>query len=99
MAKRSVCRNAFRRPFALYAMKAHHDHNQHGQDELLKLFGSSKDISDSLLDQWSVQADVLGTKAIGAVLSPRTRETADGCATYRKGGRGSGAGGRIECGC
>ncbi len=82
MAKRAVSRSAFRGLFALYALKAHHDHNQDGEDRILKLFGSSKDIPDSLLDLWTDRADALGTEAVGAVLSPRTHEIADGSAVY-----------------
>lgn len=82
MAMRTVSRDAFRGLFALHALKAHHDHKQDGADRLLKLFGSSNDISDSLLALWSGRADVLGTEAVGAVLSPRTRELADGQARY-----------------
>jgi hypothetical protein len=82
MAKPAVSRDAFRGLFALYAAKAHHDNKHDGEYRLLKLFGSSEDIPDSLLDLWSDRAEVLGTDTIGTILTPRTREIADGGATY-----------------
>ena len=82
MAKPAVSRDAFRGLFALYAAKAHHDNKRDGEYRLLKLFGSSEDIPDSLLDLWSDRAEVLGPDTIGTILTPRTREVADGGATY-----------------
>ncbi len=82
MAKPAVSRDAFRGLFAFFAAKAHHDHMLEGEYRLLKLFGSSEDIPDGLLDLWSDRADVLGSETVGSILSPRAREVADGRANY-----------------
>ncbi len=50
MVKPVVSGDAFRGLFALYAAKAHHDHQHDGEHRLLKLFVSTKDIPDYLLE-------------------------------------------------
>lgn len=82
MAKPAVSRDAFRGLFALYAVKAHHDHKHDAEHRLLRLFGSSEDIPDGLLDLWSDHTNVLGPETVGSILTPRAREIADGRASY-----------------
>ena len=62
MGKPVVSREAFRGLFAFYAAKAHHDHESAGEQCLLRLFGSVKDIPDRLLQQWSDRVELLGPK-------------------------------------
>jgi hypothetical protein len=76
MAKRAVSRDAFRGLFAFYAAKAHRDHNAEGEEQLLRLFGSAKDIPDGLLQKWSETAALRGSEAIGSVMEPLARGTA-----------------------
>ena len=82
MAKPAVSRDAFRSLFALYVLKAYHDHKHDGEHRLLKLFGSSDDIPNHLLDLWSNFADVLGPESVGSILEQRVHEIADGKASY-----------------
>lgn len=82
MAKPAVSRNAFRGLFAFYALRVHHDNEPAGEDRLLKLFQSSEDIPESLLDLWSDRAEMLGPEVIGAALNSGTHEVADGRANY-----------------
>ncbi|MCG2645595.1 MULTISPECIES: hypothetical protein [Bradyrhizobium] len=82
MTTRAVSRNAFRGLFALYAAKAHHDGNGTAEDRLLKLFGSSEDIPDDLLERWSIRAGLIGPEAVGNKLSPLVTQIADGSAQY-----------------
>ena len=82
MAKPAVSRDAFRGFFALFAVKAHHDNQSEGEYRLMKLFGSSEDIPDDLLDLWSARADSLGPETISGLLCPRAREIADGSVSY-----------------
>ncbi|WP_298884138.1 hypothetical protein [uncultured Bradyrhizobium sp.] len=77
MAKPAVSRNAFRGLFALYALRVHHDHEPAGEDRLLKLFRSSEDIPDKLLELWSDRAEMLGPEVVGATLSNGTRRIID----------------------
>jgi hypothetical protein len=77
MAKPAVSRDAFRGLFAFYAAKAHHDHKA-GAEECL----SAEYIPDSLLQQWSEKADLLGPETVGSVVDPRAREIASGGARY-----------------
>ncbi|WP_439397894.1 hypothetical protein ACRQ5Q_11740 [Bradyrhizobium sp. PMVTL-01] len=80
MAKPSVSREAFRSLFAFYAAKAHHDHN--GAAEGLKLFGSSDDIPDGLLELWSSRAELIGSEAVGNLMSPLAHHILEGRAQY-----------------
>jgi hypothetical protein len=82
MAKPDVSRDAFRSLLAFYAAKAHHDQKHDGEHSLLKLFGSTEDIPDSLLEQWSDCAELLGPETIGGAIAPRTRQITDGNARY-----------------
>lgn len=85
MAKPAVSRDAFRSFFALYAAKAHHDNKPEGEHRLMKLFGSSENIPDDLLDLldlWSARADSLGPETISGVLCPRARDIANGSVSY-----------------
>lgn len=82
MVKPVVSREAFRGLFALYAAKAHHDHQHDGEHRLLKLFVSTKDIPDYLLELWSDRTQVLDSEIVGSMLAPRTRQIADGSAHY-----------------
>ncbi|UPK38096.1 hypothetical protein IVB18_12955 [Bradyrhizobium sp. 186] len=82
MVKSAVSREAFRGLFALYAAKAHHDHHDDGENRLLKLFVSTKDIPDYLLELWSDRTQLLDPKIVGSMLGRRTRQIADGSAHY-----------------
>lgn len=82
MAKRTVSQDDFRGLFALYALTARHNHNQKGADRLMRLFTSSGDIADDLLDLWSERADKLGPETVGAMLCPRARAVANGVMDY-----------------
>ncbi|MDA9520120.1 hypothetical protein XI06_07030 [Bradyrhizobium sp. CCBAU 11434] len=82
MTKRAASRNAFRGLFALYAAKAHHDGNGIAEEQLLRLFGSSEDIPDDLLEKWSTSAGLIGSEAVGNILSPLAHQIADGSAQY-----------------
>ncbi|UPJ44933.1 hypothetical protein IVB40_13355 [Bradyrhizobium sp. 40] len=82
MAKPAVSRSAFRGLFAFYAAKAHHDHNSEGENRLLKLFGSAKDIPDGLLQRWSDGVDLLNSETVGRILEPRAHQIAEGKAQY-----------------
>jgi hypothetical protein len=82
MAKPAVSRDAFRGLFAFYAAKAHHDREHDGEHRLLKLFASTKDIPDYLLELWSDRTQRLDPEVVGSVLVPRTRQIADGSAHY-----------------
>lgn len=80
MAKPAVSRDAFRGLFAFYAAKAHHEHD--GEHRLLKLFASTKDIPDYVLELWSDRTQVLDPEIVSSMLVPRTRQIADGSARY-----------------
>ncbi|MDA9437048.1 hypothetical protein XH88_35775 [Bradyrhizobium sp. CCBAU 51627] len=82
MPQRAVSREDFRGLFAFYVFVARHDNKHDGASRLLKLFTSSQNISDELLDQWSERADALGAERVGSVLGPRTRAVANGDANY-----------------
>lgn len=82
MSKPSVSRDAFRGLLALYAAKAHHDHNNNGEDCLLKLFGSSEHIPEDMLALWSGRAELLGPETVGSLLTPLAREVIAGKARY-----------------
>jgi len=82
MAKRTVSRDDFRGFFALYALAAQHDNKLEGAFRLLKLFTSSRSISDNLLDLWSERVEALDPEAVGNVLCPRARAVGDGTANY-----------------
>ena len=62
MGKPVVSREAFRGLFAFYAAKAHHDHKSAGEQCLLRLFGSVKDIPDRLLQQWRTELNFWAPK-------------------------------------
>ena len=79
MAKFAVSRDAFRGLFAFYAAKTHHEHD--GGHRLLKLFASTKDIPDYLLEIWSDRTQVFDPE-IDSMLGSRTRQIADGSARY-----------------
>ena len=82
MAKPSVSREAFRGLFAFYAAKAHHDHNDVAEGRLLKLFGSSEHIPDGLLELWSSRTELIGSEAVGNIVSPLAHQILDGGAQY-----------------
>lgn len=82
MAKTAISRNAFRSLFAFYAAKAHHDQKFDGEYRLTKLFKSSDDIPDCLLDLWAERVKPLDPEYVGNVLCPRAREVADGSVRY-----------------
>lgn len=82
MTRTTISRDAFRGLFAFYAAKAHHDHHHDGEYFLTKLFKSSDDIPDGLIDLWSERVDALDPETVGSVLCPRAREVADGSANY-----------------
>jgi hypothetical protein len=82
MVKSVVSREAFRGLFALYAERAHHDHQHDAENQLLQLFVSTKDIPDYLLEQWPAPAQPLGPETVGSILSPPARQIADGSAQY-----------------
>jgi hypothetical protein len=68
MGKPAVSRDAFRGLFAFYAAKAHHDHKPEDEHSLLKMFGSADDIPDTLLQQWSDRAELLGSETVGRLM-------------------------------
>src|SRR4051794_25736215 len=82
MGKPAVSRDAFRGLFALYAAKAHHDHKAAAEHSLLRMFGSADDIPDTLLQQWSDRAELLGSETVGRVMDPHVRKTTTGNAKY-----------------
>ena len=79
---KSASREVFRGLFALYAARAHCDHQHDGENRLLQLFVSTKDIRVYLLEPWSERTHRLRPETVGTVLSPRTRQIADGSAHY-----------------
>ncbi len=78
MAKPAVIREAFRGLFAFYAAKAHQDKESDGERSLLRLFGSSKNIPDELLELWSDRTEVLGREIVGDIIGPRTQQVIKG---------------------
>lgn len=82
MVRIAVSREAFRGLFAFYAAKAHHDQKHHGEHCLTKLFRSSDDIPDGLLELWSERVNTLDPETVGNVLCPRARAVADGRVEY-----------------
>lgn len=82
MSRNTVSRTAFRGLFAFYAAKARHDHKHDGELCLAKLFKSSDDISDRLLDDWSECVRTLDPGTVGDVLCPSARAVVDGTAHY-----------------
>ncbi len=82
MAKPAVSRNAFRGLFALYALSGHHENKPACEDHLLRLFRSSNNIPNTLLDLWSDHAELIGPDAVGAVLTSGARAIIDGRASY-----------------
>lgn len=82
MTKHAVSRNAFRGLFALYALRVHHDNEPSGEHRRLKLFQSSDDIPDELLNLWSDRAELLGPEVVGAALSSCKSEIINGKANY-----------------
>ncbi|MET4176275.1 hypothetical protein ABIB99_007395 [Bradyrhizobium sp. LA6.1] len=82
MAKPAVSRHDFRGLFAFYAAKARHDHRQQGEYLLARLFATSDNISDGLLDLWSERVAKLDPEMVGDVLCPRAREVAEGRTAY-----------------
>ncbi|WP_240544092.1 hypothetical protein [Bradyrhizobium canariense] len=60
MAEPAVARNAFRGLFAFYAAKVQ-DHKEPDRERsLLKLFDSSQDIRNNLLERWPDRIELLG---------------------------------------
>ncbi|MCK1284297.1 hypothetical protein IVB41_10205 [Bradyrhizobium sp. 44] len=82
MGKPAVSRDAFRGLFAFYAAKAHHDHKAEAEHSLLRMFGSADDIPDTLPQQWSDRAEMLGSETVGRLLDPRVRQITNGNARY-----------------
>ncbi|MBB4365838.1 hypothetical protein GGD65_006907 [Bradyrhizobium sp. CIR18] len=82
MAKLAVSCDAFRGLFAFYATKAHHGHKDDAEHRLLKLFGSAEDLLDSMLEQWSEGAELLGSETDRRILEPCARRTENGSARY-----------------
>lgn len=82
MAKPAVTRDAFRGLFAFYAAKARHDKESDGERSLLRLFGSSEDIPDELLELWSDRTEALGREIVGDIIGPRTQQVTQGRAHY-----------------
>ena len=82
MGKPVVSREAFRGLFAFYAAKAHHDHESAGEQCLLRLFGSVKDIPDRLLQQWSDRVERLGPETVGRIMEPQAHQVTSGNAQY-----------------
>ncbi|MET4034715.1 MULTISPECIES: hypothetical protein [unclassified Bradyrhizobium] len=82
MAKPAVTRDAFRGLFAFYAAKAHHDKEPDGERSLLKLFGSSQDIPENLLELWSDRTEVLGPEIVGNIIGPCAQQVTSGTAHY-----------------
>jgi hypothetical protein len=82
MGKPGVSRNDFRGFFALYAAKARHDHKHEGEYLLTKLFTSSEDIPNGLLDEWSERVSALDPESVGGLICPRARELAEGRIRY-----------------
>jgi hypothetical protein len=82
MGKPAVSRDAFRGLFAFYAAKAHHDHKAEAEHSLLRMFGSADDIPDTLLQQWSDRAELLGPETVGRLMDPRVRQITNGNAQY-----------------
>jgi len=82
MAPRLVSREDFRGLFALYAFAAQLNNNHAGASRLLKLFASSPNISDSLLDRWSERVEALNPEIVGSVLGPCAHAVADGNVNY-----------------
>lgn len=81
MGKPAVSRDAFRGLFALYAAKARHDRQGEAEDRLLKLFGSSEDIPDDLLEEWT-RTGLIGSEAVGNTISPVAHQIVDGSAQF-----------------
>jgi hypothetical protein len=78
----AVSRDAFRGLFAFYAAKAHHDHKPEGEHSLLKMFGSADDTPDTLLQQWSDRAELLGSETVGRLMDPHVLQGTNGNAQY-----------------
>jgi hypothetical protein len=77
MGKPVVLRDSFRGLFAF--MRPAHC-NGIAEDRLLRLFGSSEDIPDDLLERRSTRTGLLGSEAVGNDLSPLALEIVDGSA-------------------
>lgn len=84
MGKSAVSRDAFRGLFALYAARAHCNHNGDGEARLLKLFGSCEYIPDDLLELWSTRPELIGPATVGDMLSPLARQIAEGVVLYHQ---------------
>ncbi|WP_426614382.1 hypothetical protein [Bradyrhizobium sp. McL0616] len=82
MVKSVVSREAFRGLFALYAARAHHDQQHDGENRLLQLFVTTKDVPDYLLELWSDPTQLFGSETVGTVLGRQARQIADGSAHY-----------------
>ncbi|UPJ60718.1 hypothetical protein [Bradyrhizobium sp. 192] len=72
----------FRGSFAFYAAKAHHDHKTAGEQYLLRLFGSAKDVPDRLLRQWSDSVELLGPETVGRIMEPQAHQVTSGNVQY-----------------
>jgi hypothetical protein len=79
MGKPVVLRDSFRGLFAF--MRPAHC-NGIAEDRLLRLFGSSEDIPDDLLEKWSTRAGLIGPEAVGNALSPLAHQIVDGSEQY-----------------
>ncbi|QOZ75378.1 hypothetical protein XH83_07945 [Bradyrhizobium sp. CCBAU 53351] len=75
-------REAFRGLFAFFAAKAHHDHESAGEQCLLRLFESVKDIPDRLLQQRSDRVELLGPETVGRIMEPQAHQVRSGNAQY-----------------
>ncbi|MCS3765076.1 hypothetical protein [Bradyrhizobium centrosematis] len=82
MGKPVVSHEAFRGLFAFYAAKAYHDHESAGEQCLLRLFGSVKDIPDRLLQQWSDRVELLDPETVGRIMEPQAHQVTSGNARY-----------------
>ncbi|MHB0791136.1 hypothetical protein [Bradyrhizobium sp. 5.13L] len=75
-------REAFRELFAFYAAKAHHDQKHEGEHSLIKLFKSSEDIPEGLLDLWSERVSRVNSETVDNVVCPYARSIVEGRADY-----------------
>ena len=71
MGELALSRDAVRGLFAVYALKAHHDHKPQDEHRPLRVFGPAEDIPDHLLLERPDRVELPGSKPLVAGWSDR----------------------------